>query len=64
MQNISRSYTKELSRTNAPNPDVFGGSGIIILRSLCNKLTYSGNGNKAEAIYIWEQALTEKYENG
>jgi len=47
-------YTKEMSRTNAPNPDVFGGRGIIILRSLCDKLTYSGNGNKVEAVYIWE----------
>lgn len=47
-------YTKELSRTNDPNPAVFSGGGILILRSLCDKLTYSGNGNKVEAVYVWE----------
>jgi len=46
-------YTKELSRTNDPNPTVFSGRGIIILRSLCDKLTYSGNGNKVEAVFVW-----------
>ena len=47
-------YIKELSRTDAPNPDVFSGRGIIILRSLCGKLTYSGNGNKVEAVYVFD----------
>ncbi len=47
-------YAKELSRTNAPNPSVFHGRGINIVRSLCYKLTYSGNGNKVEAIYLLE----------
>ena len=47
-------YIKELSRADAPNPDVFSGRGILILRSLCGKLTYSGNGNKVEAVYVFD----------
>ena len=46
-------YDKELSRTHDLHPAVYSGRGITILRSLCDKLSYSGNGNKVEAIYIW-----------
>jgi len=47
-------YTKKLPATSDSNPAVFSGRGILILRSLCDKLTYSGNGNKVEAVYVWE----------
>ena len=37
-----------------PDPTIKSGYGIKILRSLCEKLTYSQNGNSAEAIYVWQ----------
>ena len=46
-------YTKGLSLINAPNPDVFSGRGIGIAHSLCHKLTYSRNGSKVEAVYVF-----------
>ncbi|MBF0572331.1 MAG: SpoIIE family protein phosphatase [Desulfamplus sp.] len=45
-------YTKELLRSNEPNPSIFYGRGINIVRSLCDTLTYFGNGNKVEAVYL------------
>ncbi|MBF0205217.1 MAG: SpoIIE family protein phosphatase [Desulfamplus sp.] len=32
---------------------LFSGRGIILLRSLCESLTYKGNGNSVEAVYVW-----------
>ena len=29
------------------------GRGIALVRALCNTLTYQGNGNTVEAVYVW-----------
>ena len=31
----------------------YSGRGIPLLRSLCKSLTYRGNGNSVEAVYVW-----------
>ncbi len=31
----------------------FSGRGLILIRDLCESLTYYGNGNTAEAVYSW-----------
>lgn len=31
----------------------YSGRGIPLLRSLCKSLTYYGNGNSVEAVYVW-----------
>ena len=31
----------------------YSGRGIPLLRSLCKSLTYHGNGNSVEAVYVW-----------
>lgn len=33
--------------------DTHSGRGIPLLRSLCDTLTYRGNGNSVEAVYTW-----------
>jgi len=47
-------YKEVMSRsTDDINPTIFSGRGIILLRSLCDKLIYKDKGNKVEAVYSW-----------
>jgi len=48
-------YNEVLSRNhNDVSPVLFSGRGIMIVRSLCEKLVYKGNGNNVEAVYTWQ----------
>ncbi|KPA09083.1 chemotaxis protein CheY [Candidatus Magnetomorum sp. HK-1] len=46
-------YNEVLSRSTEIDPLLFSGRGIILLRSLCHKLSYKGKGNTVEAVYVW-----------
>ncbi len=47
-------YEEALSRSPDLDPTRFSGRGINILQNLCEKLEYSGNGNRVEAVYAWQ----------
>jgi len=47
-------YEEALSRSPDLDPTRFSGRGIKILQNLCGKLKYSGNGNRVEAVYVWQ----------
>lgn len=34
--------------------EAYCGRGIPLVRSLCKELAYHGNGNRVEAVYVWE----------
>jgi hypothetical protein len=38
---------------------LFSGRGIMLVRSLCKQLHYAHPGNKAEAIYVWNEAASD-----
>ena len=53
-------YDEVLSRSTDLDPLLFSGRGIILLRSLCHKLIYKGNGNSVEAAYRWGATQNEQ----
>ncbi|MBF0467546.1 MAG: SpoIIE family protein phosphatase [Desulfamplus sp.] len=49
-------YQEVLCRPANLASKLVSGRGIIILRSICETLTYKGNGNSVEAVYVWQDS--------
>ena len=49
-------YSQVMAKSGQQNiarGEEYAGRGIHLLRSLCHSLTYSGNGNKVDAVFLW-----------
>ena len=44
----------DYNSVRTPNSNIYSGRGIILVRSLCKSLTYSENGTRVIAEYVWD----------
>jgi hypothetical protein len=59
VEDSGRGFDSNAVVSQAIPETLFSGRGIVLVRSLCKQLHYSPPGNKAEAIYVWNEADTD-----
>ncbi|MCU7796033.1 MAG: SpoIIE family protein phosphatase [Candidatus Thiodiazotropha sp. (ex Myrtea spinifera)] len=53
IEDSGRGFDFEQHKPKQTKEELFSGRGILLIKSLCKSLHYTEPGNKAEAVYVW-----------
>ncbi|MEJ2620564.1 MAG: SpoIIE family protein phosphatase [Candidatus Thiodiazotropha sp.] len=55
IEDSGKGFDYNQHKNKAPNDQLYSGRGLLLVESLCKQFYFFEPGNKAEAIYAWEQ---------